>query len=129
MNNVTLMGRLTRDPETRYSSDLCITRYTLAVDRQGKGADFLNCVTFGKAAEFAEKYLKKGIKIAVSGRIQTGDYTDKNGVKRNTFEIVVWQHYFCESAATTPKAADPKTDDDGFMKIPEGVDDDELPFD
>lgn len=131
MNTAILMGRLTRDPEIRNTTDgLCIARYSLAVDRPGKdkGADFINCVAFGKAAEFAEKWLSKGRKIAVNGRIQTGSYTDKEGVKRNTFEVIVNQHYFCESAGekTTPEA--PQKSDDGWMHIPDEVDDDELPF-
>lgn len=126
MNVVTLIGRLTRDPEVSYSKDLCISRYSIAVDRPGKdkGADFISCVAFGKAGEFAEKYLHKGMKIAVNGRIQTGDYTDRNGVKRYTFDVIVNQHEFCEKATS---AAEAKTDDD-WMKVPEGVNDDELPF-
>lgn len=125
MNVVTLIGRLTRDPEVSYSKDLCISRYSIAVDRPGKdkGADFISCVAFGKAGEFAEKYLHKGMKIAVNGRIQTGDYTDRNGVKRYTFDVIVNQHEFCEKATS----ADPAAKDD-WMKVPEGVSDDELPF-
>lgn len=103
MNKVILMGRLTRDPEVRYASgdNLAIARYTLAVDRRfhrdGEAtADFINCVTFGRAAEFAEKYLRQGTKIAVSGRIQTGSYTNRDGHKVYTTEIVVEEQEFAE---------------------------------
>ena len=100
MNKVILMGRLTRDPEVRYSAgenSTCIARYTLAVDRRfargntddGNNADFIPCVAFGKSGEFAEKYLKKGTKIAVTGRIQTGSYTNKDGNKVYTTEVVI----------------------------------------
>ena len=105
MNKVILIGRLTKDPETRYSqgqNSTCISRYSLAVDRQFKRdgeqtADFLNCVAFGKQGEFAEKYLKKGAKIAVTGRLQTGSYTDKDGKKVYTTDVVVESHEFVES--------------------------------
>ena len=146
MNKVILMGRLTRDPEIRYSQGenaLTITRYTLAVDRRfqrngEQSADFISCVVFGKGAEFAEKYLKQGIKICVSGRIQTGSYTNKDGVKVYTTEVVVEDQEFAESknassaggsdfsggnSRPTPSAAS----GDGFMSIPEGIED-ELPF-
>ena len=103
MNKVILMGRLTRDPEVRYASgdNLAIARYTLAVDRRfhrdgEASADFINCVTFGRAAEFAEKYLRQGTKIAVSGRIQTGSYTNRDGHKVYTTEIVVEEQEFAE---------------------------------
>ena len=137
MNVVVLMGRLTRDPEIRSTVDgMTVARYSLAVDRPGKdkGADFINCVAFGKTAEFAEKWLSKGTKIAVSGRLQTGSYTDKEGVKRNTVDVIVNQHDFCEkAAAATPKATPEPTDEtpeptDDWMHVPDGVDDDELPF-
>ena len=102
-NKVILMGRLTRDPEVRYASgdNLAIARYTLAVDRRFRrdgeaAADFINCVTFGRAAEFAEKYLRQGTKIAVSGRIQTGSYTNRDGHKVYTTEIVVEEQEFTE---------------------------------
>ena len=109
MNQVVLMGRLTRDPEVRYSggeSSMAIARYTLAVDRRFKRdgeptADFINCVSFGKTAEFAERYFRKGIKIAVNGRIQTGSYTNKEGVKVYTTEVVVENQEFCESKAAS----------------------------
>lgn len=146
MNKVILMGRLTRDPEVRYSqgeSALAIARYTLAVDRRfqknsDQSADFISCVAFGRSAEFAEKYLKQGTKICITGRIQTGSYTNKDGVKVYTTEVVVEDQEFAESknAATaggadfsgsssrpTPSAAS----GDGFMSIPEGIED-ELPF-
>lgn len=104
MNKVILMGRLTRDPEVRYSQSangeqLAIARFTLAVDRRGKdaGADFISCVEFGKTAEFAEKYLKQGTKITASGRIQTGSYTNRDGVKIYTTEVVIEEQEFAES--------------------------------
>lgn len=138
MNKVILIGRATRDTETRYTSgenSMCIARYTLAVDRRFKrdgdqSADFIPCVAFGKAGEFAEKYIKKGTKIAVSGRIQTGSYTNKDGVKVYTTEVVVEEQEFAESknSGSDRKQAETKRDDmDGFMNIPDGIDD-ELPF-
>ena len=139
MNQVVLMGRLTRDPDVRYTNNtqneqLCIARYTLAVDRRGKdnGTDFISCVAFGRAGEFAEKYIKKGTKIAVSGRIQTGSYTNKDGVKVYTTEVVVEEQEFAESksgnSGSDRKQTEAKKDDmDGFMNIPDGIDD-ELPF-
>lgn len=145
MNKVILMGRLTRDPEVRYSqgeNSLAIARYSLAVDRRFKrpgepDADFINCVTFGKSAEFAEKYLKQGTKIAVSGRIQTGSYTNKEGQKVYTTDIVVEDHEFAESKGNgsggdmgyqqTSRPAPSQAVGDGFMNIPDGLDE-ELPF-
>lgn len=138
MNKVILMGRLTRDPEVRYASgdNLAIARYTLAVDRRfhrdGEAtADFINCVTFGRAAEFAEKYLRQGTKIVVSGRIQTGSYTNRDGHKIYTTEIVVEEQEFAEgknagsgSSRTQPA---PEADPDGFMNIPEEIEE-EMPF-
>ena len=107
MNKVVLMGRLTRDPDVRYTqgdNSMCIARYTLAVDRRfsrnnndGQTADFISCVAFGRSGEFAEKYLHKGTKIAVSGRIQTGSYTNKDGVRVYTTEVVVADQEFAES--------------------------------
>ena len=150
MNKVILMGRLTRDPEVRYSQgegSLAIARYTLAVDRRFKRdgeatADFINCVSFGKTAEFAERYFHKGIRITVCGRIQTGSYTNREGQKVYTTEVVVEEQEFAESRAAnqqymaenvpqmqqpvempTPSAASA----DGFMNIPDGIDE-ELPF-
>jgi single-strand DNA-binding protein len=109
---------------------LAIARYTLAVDRRFKkdgeqNADFINCVAFGKSGEFAEKYFKKGMKVAVSGRIQTGSYDDKDGKKVYTTDIVIEEQEFCESKGTQESA--PKTDSEGFMNIPEGIGE-ELPF-
>ena len=140
MNKVILIGRATRDTEARYTSgenSMCIARYTLAVDRRFKrdgdqSADFIPCVAFGKAGEFAEKYIKKGTKIAVSGRIQTGSYTNKDGVKVYTTEVVVEEQEFAESksgnSGSDRKQTEAKQDNmDGFMSIPDGIDD-ELPF-
>ena len=145
MNKTILMGRLTRDPEVRYSandSGMAIVRYTLAVDRRrtgndGQSADFINCVAFGKTGEFAEKYFHQGIRIVVSGRIQTGSYTNKDGVKVYTTEVIVEEQEFAESRAESDAnranfqhqaAPAPSADaGDGFMNIPEGIDD-VLPF-
>lgn len=146
MNKVVLMGRLTRDPEVRYTqgdSSLAIARYTLAVDRRFKRdgdeqtADFINCVSFGKTAEFAEKYYHKGIKIAVSGRIQTGSYTNKDGVKVYTTEVVVEDQEFAESKNAQGGGQGsgfgygdgpaPSGASDGFINVPEGIDS-EIPF-
>ena len=102
MNVVTLIGRLTKDVDTRQNGEMLIARYTLAVDRRGKkqddkpNADFISCVCFGKTAEFAERYLYKGIKIAINGHIQTGSYVNKDGVKIYTTDVVVDNHEFCE---------------------------------
>ena len=135
MNKVILIGRLTKDPEVRWSqgeNSTAIARYSLAVDRKFKkqgepDADFINCVAFGKSGEFAEKYLSKGMKIAVTGRIQTGSYTNQNGQKVYTTDIVVEEHEFCESKGTgSAQPAAPKSSD-GFMQIPESMDE-ELPF-
>lgn len=118
MNKVILMGRLTRDPEIRYTEGdnaMAIARYSLAVDRRRKtdeeqSADFINCVAFGKSAEFAKKYLRKGLKIAVTGRIQTGSYTNRDGQKVYTTDVVVEDQEFAESktasSASTETAAD-----------------------
>lgn len=139
MNKVIMIGRLTSDPEVRYSQGqepIAIARYTLAVNRRFKKdgdqeADFIRCVAFGKQGEFAEKYLHKGMKIAVTGRIQTGSYTDNDGKKVYTTDIVVEEHEFCESKASNGQAQapapQPQTDADGFMNIPDGIDE-ELPF-
>ncbi|MEE0884490.1 MAG: single-stranded DNA-binding protein [Faecalimonas sp.] len=147
MNKVILMGRLTRDPEVRYSQGenaLAIARYTLAVDRraarrEGEAtADFINCVAFGRSAEFAERYLRQGTKIVVSGRIQTGSYTNRDGQKVYTTEVVVEESEFAESKANSSApgnnnyqaspAPSPSADiGDGFMNIPDGIDE-ELPF-
>ena len=154
MNKVILMGRLTRDPEVRYSqggeNSLAIARYTLAVDRRFKRngddqtADFIGCVAFGRNAEFAEKYFRQGLKVVVTGRIQTGSYVNKDGVKVYTTEVIVDEQEFAESKAASensgygaqaggyhqPAAAKPSPNaaiGDGFMNIPDGIDE-ELPF-
>ena len=140
MNKVILMGRLTRDPEVRYAQgndNMAIASYSLAVDRRFKKdgdeqtADFINCIAFGKAGEFAEKYFRKGTKIAVVGRIQTGSYTNKDGQKVYTTDVVVEEQEFAESkgSGSTEGAQTTKTPSgsDGFMNIPDGIDE-ELPF-
>ena len=140
------MGRLTRDPEVRYSQGaepLAIARYTLAVDRRGRRdnnggdqtADFIQCVSFGRTAEFAEKYFKQGTKIAITGRIQTGSYTNKDGNKVYTTEVVVEEQEFAESKANASgggyqsedRPAPASASADGFMSIPDGIEND-LPF-
>ena len=136
MNKVILMGRLTRDPEIRYTQGaepLAIGRWTLAVDRRRRGsavdeqtADFIPCLAFGKQAEFAEKYFRQGIKIVISGRIQTGSYTNKDGVKVYTTEIVIEELDFAESKKSGSQQ-DNAASSDGFMSIPEGIEND-LPF-
>lgn len=139
MNKVVLMGRLTKNPEIYYAqgSGTAVTRYTLAVNRPFKQngdqqADFIQCITFGKSAEFAEKYLHKGIKIAITGRIQTGSYTNREGQKVYTTDVVVESHEFCERKAdnNNPNYSQPDyapSNANGFMDIPDGIDD-ELPF-
>lgn len=136
MNKVILIGRLTRDPEVRYSqqNNTAVARYTLAVDRVTRNAeqsaDFIRCVAFNKSAEFAETYLHKGIKIAVTGRIQTGSYTNQDGQKVYTTDVVVENQEFCESRSSSSAApsTQPSPDSaDRFMNIPDGIDD-ELPF-
>lgn len=139
MNKVILMGRPTKNPEVRYSQgekSTAIARYTLAVDRRFKrdneqNADFINCIAFGKSAEFAEKYFHKGTKVVVTGRIQTGSYTNKDGQKVYTTDVVVEDQEFAESKATSQQNqqnnSTPATDSDGFMNIPDGIDD-EMPF-
>ena len=154
MNCVVLMGRLTRNPETRYTQEgMCVARYTLAVDRRGKdkAADFISCIAFGKSGEFAEKYLAQGMRITIRGHIQTGSYTNKDGRKIYTTDVVADDQEFAQSRSegqqeNTPQAytsqpAVPQeydrmmqgnqqmsmVDSDGFMQIPEGIDE-ELPF-
>lgn len=146
MNKVILMGRLTRDPEVRYSQGdnaTAIARFTLAVDRRIKrdneaSVDYINCVSFGRSAEFAEKYFHKGTKIVICGRIQTGSYTNKDGQKVYTTDIVIEEQDFAESKATSQQnnsgsvqnnsnsrqSQRPQPDSDEFMS----VDDDDLPF-
>lgn len=151
MNKVILMGRLTRDPEVRYSQGeraMAIARYTLAVDRRGRRgsqddggqtADFITCVAFDKAGEFAERYFHQGTKIAVSGRIQTGSYTNKEGQKVYTTEVIVDDQEFAESKNAAgdggsgsyrpaERPAPQSAIGDGFMNIPDGVEDEGLPF-
>lgn len=134
MNKVLLIGRLTRDPEVLYKqqNNTAVARYNLAVDRMVKrdserSADFIRCVCFGKTAEFAEKYFYKGIKIAITGRIQTGSYTDREGQTVYTTDIVVENQEFCESRSASSAAQPSPYSSDQFMNIPEGIDE-ELPF-
>ena len=151
MNRVILMGRLTRDPDVRYAQGegtISNARYTLAVDRNVSRngnddqptADFISCVAFGKSAEFVERFLKKGTKIAIEGRIQTGSYTNKEGQRVYTTDVVVDRHEFCESKGsstsgdsgyTAPAPSGNAGSDagpgDDFMNIPEGIDE-SLPF-
>lgn len=153
MNKVILMGRLTRDPEIRYSAGenaTAVARYTLAVDRRiksegGENADFIRCVVFGKGAEFAEKYIRQGTKIAITGRIQTGSYLDRDNKRVYTTDVIVEEHEFAESArnsvntkydgtsgvqkssGNSSQNKGYETGDDGFMNIPDGIDE-ELPF-
>ena len=153
MNKVILMGRLTRDPDVRYSNGeqaTAVARFTLAEDRRvarrdgEQTADFIGCVAFGRTAEFVEKYFRQGMRMVISGRIQTGSYTNRDGQKVYTTDVVVEEVEFAESkasqersgasagmpttAGTTPGgAAGLTTDKDGFMNIPDGIDE-ELPF-
>ena len=144
MNKVILMGRLTRDPEVRYGAgenSTAVARYTIAVDRRFKrdgeqNADFIGCVASGRNAEFAEKYLRQGTKIVLTGRIQTGSYTNRDGQKVYTTDIVVEEQEFAESKAAAAgnggqgnysRASSAPSDANGFMNIPDGIDD-ELPF-
>ena len=140
MNKVVLMGRLTRDPDVRYSqgeNSTAIARYTLAVDRRFRRnndgeqtADFIGCVAFGRSAEFAEKYFRQGLRISVSGRIQTGSYTNKDGIKVYTTEVVVEEQEFAESKSEQGRGnqgAMGAPDADGFQNIPDGIEE-ELPF-
>ena len=153
MNRVILMGRLTRDPEVRDSQgwrSMAIARYTLAVDRWGRRnqnssaeqqtADFINCVAFDRAAEFAEKYFRQGMRVLVSGRIQTGSYVNKEGQKVYTTEVILDDQEFADSkgaasemggyaqAAPSQRPAPTSAIGDGFMNIPDGVEDEGLPF-
>lgn len=145
MNKVILMGRLTRDPEIRYSqggNSMAIARYTLAVDRRGRGknngeqaTDFISCVAFDRAGEFAEKYFRQGMRILVSGRIQTGSYTNKDGQKINTTEVVVDEQEFADSKGASGNGNQPASRQapasaigDGFMNIPDGLDENGFPF-
>jgi single-strand DNA-binding protein len=138
MNNVILMGRLTREPDVRYTQSdplMAIARYTLAVDRKVKKngepqADFISCVSFGRTGEFVEKYLSKGTKVVVRGRIQTGSYTNREGRKVYTTDVIAEEVEFAESKGAQESSEtrqQPPTDKDGFMHIPDGIDE-ELPF-
>ncbi|WP_124067343.1 single-stranded DNA-binding protein [Clostridium sp. E02] len=149
MNKVILMGRLTRDPEVRYSQGertMAIARYTLAVDRRGRRnqdgneqtADFINCVAFDKSGEFAEKYFRQGMRVLISGRIQTGNYTNKEGIKVYTTDVIIEDQEFADSKGSsgeggggyqpTSRPAPSSAIGDGFMNIPDGVEDEGLPF-
>lgn len=144
MNKVILMGRLTRDADVRYTSGpetTAVARFTLAVNRRyskdgQQSADFISCVAFGKAAEFCERYARQGIKLVIEGRIQTGSYTNKDGNKVYTTDVVVENMEFAESKGadstdnnnTGSSRLEPQSDTDGFMSIPDGVDDEGLPF-
>ena len=133
MNHVVLMGRLTRDPEVRYTTGdnpMAIARYTLAVDRRFRKdgeatADFISCKAFGRAAEFTEKYLRQGVKIAVHGRIETGSYTNKDGKKVYTTDVIVDGQEFAESKADKAAEPAPAADENGFAPT---MDDEDLPF-
>lgn len=135
MNKAIIMGRLTRDPEVRWSQGekpMAIGRYTIAVDRVArKGAereaDFFNCVAFGAQGEFAEKYFRKGMQVLVSGRMQTGSYTNRDGVKIPTFEIMVDTQEFAESKRPENSTQPAGAGMDGFMNLPDGLDG-EFPF-
>ncbi|MFI3174151.1 MAG: single-stranded DNA-binding protein [Bacillota bacterium] len=148
MNKVMLMGRLTKDPDVRYTQaaePLAVVRYTLAVNRRFKrqgepDADFINCVAFGKTGEFAEKYLRKGQMIGVSGRIQVRSWDDKDGKKQWSTDVVIEDQYFAESkrnegysdggtsSAPAPKSAPANKPADGFYPIDETMEDDDMPF-
>lgn len=132
------MGRLVRDPEVRYAAEsgMCIARYTLAIDRRGKSGedktDFIRCVAFGKGGEFAEKYLHKGMRMLVSGAIQTDSYTNKDGKKVSTWEVAVASQDFADSkgdsAGSAPAPAQPQKPSENWMSIPADADDEGLPF-
>lgn len=139
MNKVILMGRLTRDPEIRYTqgeNPLAIARYTLAVDRRFRRdgeatADFINCVAFGRQAEHAERYYHQGIRVTICGRIQTGNYTNRDGVKVYTTEVVVEEQEFAESKTSDSRhmirGTSVENDSEGFMQLPDGINE-EMPF-
>ena len=145
MNKIILMGRLTRDPDIRVTTaenTMTIARYTLAVDRRTRKtdtneptADFISCVAFGKAAEFIEKYFHQGMRVLITGRIQTGSYTNKDGQKVYTTDVIVEEQEFADgkaagqtSSANTPVPRPELTAEDGFMQLPVGIDDDGIPF-
>ena len=142
MNRVILMGRLTRDPEVRYTQGqrtMAVARYTLAVERRGRRmqeengeqtADFINCVAFDRAGEFAEKYFRQGMRVLVSGRLQTGSYVNREGRKIYTTEVILEEQEFADSKNTGPQERPVQGQDigDGFMSIPDGIEDEGLPF-
>ncbi len=141
MNKVILMGRLTKDPDVRYSQgadgNMAIARFTLAVDRRSakkdseNNADFISCVAFGKQGEFVEKYFRKGMKMALTGRIQTGSYTNKDGNKVYTTDVVTEEVEFAESKGANGggnATGSAKPSDDGFMNIPDDGFESEIPF-
>ena len=129
MNNVSLVGRLTRDPEIKATnSGSSYARFSIAVDRRGKdaGTDFINIVAFGKTSEFIERYFRKGQRIGINGRIQTGSYEGKDGKKVYTFDVIAENVEFVESKSASASATPANAD--GFVNIPDGVEDDGLPF-
>ena len=152
MNKVILMGRLVRDPEVRYTqaeNPMAVSRYTLAIDRRGikkkegdqkPETDFINCIAFGKSGEFAEKYFRQGMRVLVSGRLQTGSYVNKEGQKVYTTEVILDDQEFADSkgaasemggytqSAPSQRPAPTSAIGDGFMNIPDGVEDEGLPF-
>ena len=137
MNKVILMGRLTRDPEVRYSQgerSMAIAKYTLAIDRRktqqnsDPGADFINCVAFDHAGEFAEKYFRQGLRVLISGHLQTGSYTNKDGQKVYTTDVIVESQEFADSRRDGSGAGSRGSKDDDFMNIPDNVEDEGLPF-
>ena len=139
MNKVILVGRLTRDPDVRYTGEgnsMAVARYTLAVDRRFKRegeptADFINCVAFGKSAEFVDKYLHKGTKMVVSGRLQTSSYTNKDGQKVYTTDVIIEEQEFAESksaSAGSATSAPTGQKDTSFMNVPDNLGSEELPF-
>lgn len=137
MNKVILMGRLTRDPEVRYSQgerSMAIARYTLAIDRRktqqnsDPGADFINCVAFDHAGEFAEKYFRQGLRVLISGHLQNGNYTNKDGQKVYTTDVIVESQEFADGRRDGSGAGSRGSKDDDFMNIPDGVEDEGLPF-
>lgn len=142
MNKVVLMGRLTRNPDVRYTRGeraMAVANYTLAVDRRGKrsqegeaNADFIQCTAFDKAGEFAEKYFRQGMRVLISGRIQTGSYTDRDGRKVYTTQVIIEEQEFADSKGAGgekgQKSQQANVDADGFMNIPDGVEDEGLPF-
>lgn len=132
MNNVNLIGRLTKDPDTRYTTDnMAVARFTVAVDRYGKdaGADFIGCVAFKNTAKFIDKYFRKGMKIGITGHIQTGKYDNKDGKTVYTTDVVVDRAEFVEKKADAPETIGQPTENptDEFMKIPDNIDE-EIPF-